>query len=535
MKHLIHRSACLFLFLPLFALSQQKSPFAGPITDVSYKKLGALRNCIGILNDDYILLENNYGGPMDFNNNIISNISCFSAKTGALKSRFNLNELIKDSKKGTSKILVTDVIIWKDKLVAFYTKKNPGGKIFQVDAVLFTTKGVLIKEVENVGFIRHGYENGSFFGQGGMIVNGRNILSVAKEFRFRMSPDSSRILVYTIPEKSEGNIHLLSYDENLTLKDDVSIALPLREKEANLIDFGIDPAGNIFLLVKTMKSKATLKENPEGGSFYMDLFIRDARDKTLRSISITLEQKLVVDANLLVNADGTYCLGTYSHPDSKSAGWIKGSFGIQVNLEDPLESPRYEMALPDKTIASLSPKPKKGDRIDGIPYNFSPYQILSDGQGGEFVVQSSEIMQVQVRGRTGALNTYSEVTRAFYVTHIGNDKKIRWTNAFYLASSNPELSTRLNRPLFFVKNGELAFLDLFQWSPDTKTAVLSIKTFKGETGEYEQSDPKTDFALPKQFWEYGTLEKSMINWKQNEFILTLFKGEIALIRIDPTK
>lgn len=524
-------SVFLCLFLPFLAISQQKTLFSGPVTDVSYKKLGSIRSCLGTLNDEYILLENNYGGPMDFNNNIVSNISTFSIKTGVLKSRFNLNELISNSKnKGVNKILVTDVVVWNGKLFAFYTIKNPSGKTFKVDAIIFNTKGQLIKHEENIGIIRHGAEQSSFLGQGGLIVNGRNTISVYKEFRFKISPDSSRLLVYTNPDKSEGNVRLLSYDDNLTVKEDVSLSIPLKEKEANLVDFGLDKSGNIYMLVRTMKSKATLKENPDGGSHYTDLYIRDAKEKTLRAIPITVDGELVINAKLLFTLNETYCQGTYSHTDKKSAGWIKGSYSIPVNLEDPLESPIYKKDLPTKTIEGLSPKPKKGERIDGIPYNFEPYQILPDGSGGQFVIQSSEVIEVQVRGRTGALNTYSELTRAFLVTHIGQDRSIRWTNAFYRAASNTEFSTRLERPLFFVKKGELAFLELYQENPKDNKTAISIKSFNDQTGEFENSDQKTDLVIPQALWEFKTLEKSMVQWNQNEYIFTVFDGQIALMR-----
>lgn len=533
MKHLIRWSACLFLLFPLYTISQHRIPFEGPFIDVAYKKIGAIKGCVGILNEEYILRENSYGRGMDFNNNILTYISIFSVKTGTLKHRFNLNDIIASSGKGANNILVNDVIIWKGKLVAFYTYKNPGGKTFLVDAVILDTKGIIIKKVEDIGVIRHRNEEGSFLGQGGLIVNGRNTLSVAREFKYKMNPDSTSILVYTTPDKAEGNIRFLVYNDDLILKEDITLSVPLREKEAGMIDFDMDIEGNIFLLIKTQKSKSVLKENPEGGSHYFDLFIRGAKDKSLLSMPISIDQKLVIDASLLVNKEGAFCYGTFSQREKKNQGWAKGTFFISVNQGDPLESTVVKMDLSNERIAAFNERLKKKERVDGIPYGFTPYQVLPDGFGGFFLIQSCETIDVQVRGRTGALNSYVEATRAYLITHIGNDKKIKWVNGFGKLSTNIELYSRLNRPLFYVKNGGLSFIRTFEWSTENKTTLLSIINFNKETGEYENTDVKDHFALSPQHWEFETLEKSMIKLNEKEFILTLFHGKIALVRIDP--
>lgn len=525
------RLSILFLLISFHANSQFRTPTLGPETDVAYKNLGSLKNCIGIIGDEYLLLENSFGKALDFNNNIITYISSFSVNTGILMHRINLNEILSTSGKEANSILVNDVFVWKDKLIAFYTYKNPGGKYFQVDATLLDTKGSIIRKTENIGVIKHSNQTGSFLGQGGLIFNGRNTLSVANEFRYKMSPDSSKLIVYTIPEKPEDNIRLLIYNEDFSLLDDVSLAIPLREKEANLVDFEIDINGNLLFLIRTSKSKTTLKTETDGGYHYMDLLIWSSADRKLKSIPVKVDQKVINTANLLVTRDEVICHGTYSMPEKKNWGSSKGVFLINVNVEDPLESTLTNLDFTDETIIAFNESFKKKERVDGIPYTFGFYEFLPDGLGGLFLILSYETLDVVVKGNTGALNKYIEATRAYLLTHIGKDRKISWVSAFGDMAANIEHFARLNRPLFYEKNGQLFFVETYDWSTKEKITVLRIIKFNEKTGEYEHVGNEEYFKLPISLREYETLEKSMIRCRENEFILTLFHGKIVLVRL----
>src|SRR4030095_6458475 len=82
-----------------FLFSQNKNFFFGSPVSMGYQKIGAAKGVAGIIGDAYFVIENDYGGRLDFNNNIRTIVSRFSISEGKFKNRFNLNELIGNSRK----------------------------------------------------------------------------------------------------------------------------------------------------------------------------------------------------------------------------------------------------------------------------------------------------------------------------------------------------------------------------------------------------------------------------------------------------
>lgn len=90
-------SALGFIYLETYC--QEKKFTLNPAVSTGYSKLGAVRGTAGVIEDYYYVLENDYGGQLDFNNSIHTLLSIFSISKGELIKRVNLNELVANTKK----------------------------------------------------------------------------------------------------------------------------------------------------------------------------------------------------------------------------------------------------------------------------------------------------------------------------------------------------------------------------------------------------------------------------------------------------
>ena len=126
-----------FFVFSFSILHAQKNPaFEGIVIPASYDKLGAIKGIAGIIDDNIYVIENDFGGKFDMNNNIKTSIAIVSLQKGNLVKRVFLNDMVAQSGKVVNKILFCDVVAWKNQLFGFYTYKHPGGKEFPANAII---------------------------------------------------------------------------------------------------------------------------------------------------------------------------------------------------------------------------------------------------------------------------------------------------------------------------------------------------------------------------------------------------------------
>ena len=248
---MLFASACI-LHLPGYC--QEKKFISIPFVDVGYPKLGAVKGAAGVIGDNYYILENDYGGRLDFKNNNQTILSISSISNGKLLKRVNLNEMVATKQKEVDKIIFCDVIAWKDKIIGFYTYKNASAKKFMASAIICNAMGESETSQIEVGDYKHDYLSGSFLWQGGLLINGRNILGAGNDFQFRLTANSPRAIVLCAPdENSASNLKFKIYSPGLKDEQVVAVNIPLKAKSADLVDFALQKDGKIFLAIKAYK------------------------------------------------------------------------------------------------------------------------------------------------------------------------------------------------------------------------------------------------------------------------------------------
>jgi hypothetical protein len=538
-KMKLHFVSLAFSFILLSAVVYgQNNLFIATPVEVAYEKKGAIRGCAGIIDDNYYVLENDYGARFDFNNNIQTIVSVFSISNGKLKKRFNLNEIVANSRKEINKILFCDIITWRGKLIGFYTYKNPAGKNFLASAVVLDPMGKVIKDGINIGDFEHNYKDGSFLWQGGLLVNGRNTLSVINDFQYRFSPDSSRMIILTSPPTDgSGNIRFLIYNSNLEINQEVKARIPVQEKIADMTDFAVDNGGTIYLITKTYKSKSDRRKlNDEEAEW--ELHSIAPADMKVKTSSLNIYGRIMNFSALAVKSDNqVYCVGTYwNADDSKTKGNTKGVYSVHVNNTDkPGTFTRHNYDIPDSITyylkCGLFEKCKDKDLKvqNGIDESFGLSGAFPDNNGGMFITMAAETEMVTVRGSTGALNSNMEMTKYMLVIYINNEKKIKWTAGIRQLSSNPPLMTRRGRSCFYVHKNILQ-------NAMIATKGLFICSYSEKNGAKVYSIPRPLPPKPKesQYFGFDVVDKTLLPIGNGEYVVTVsFEDLVSIIRFKP--
>ena len=509
------------------SFSQKISSVSSNPVPFAYSKLGSVRGCAGIINDSYYILENDYGRAFDFKNNISTYVTCFSISQGKMKFRLNLNEILAESKKEVDKIIFYDVITWKDRIVAFYTHKSVSAKNFQVIAAVFDSNGKLIKPAIEMGTIQHENASGSFLGQGGLLVNGRNTLSVVHDLKYKITSDSSRLAMYSTPEGKEGNVKVLIYDADFNLVQTVVAALPLETKTADLYDFDLDNNGLLYFLTKAKLSKSAKKNEEDDDNTFQLHQINIKANNSIKTIPIVVNNKIINAAQIfLKNGNELYCFGTYHDADNKKSNEkTTGAFSAFFNTNGANNFVTSQFDIPQSTRDDIGRHEKKTK--DGLNQQFNLQYAFPDNNGGMYVVLKCEIIIVTVRGNTGALNSYEEQTFSNIYFYVSKDKKIRWLTGSTDLAKNTEMATRIDRRMYYVRNDQLNYVFQRNWTYEKEPMGLYEVNFSKDNGS---DNLKFIGPIPSSLGEVHTVDNTLYRLPGDEFIFTTVGGQLAFLK-----
>lgn len=387
-------------------------------------------------------------------------------------------------------------------------------------AIICNAKGELEKDNINIGEFKHTYLSGSFLWQGGLLINGRNALSAGNDFQYKFTEDSSRAIVLCTPDEGGlSNIKFKIYRPDLSEEKVVAVNIPLKSTNADLIDFSLTNDGKIYLVIKTYKSGNERKKIKDDDDFYSDIYVIDTEvANKISELSININGKAINSVNLGFTKKGyPVCFGSYYNLDNKKAkGNMQGLYSIKI---DPIKfsiitSSTYN--LPDSVIEILSDKKtvKKGIGLDKV-FNLS--KVITKDDEGLYIALECNVIQTTVRGRTGALNKYEEVTESVLPYYIGSDGQIKWTHPMTLWTRNTEFATRVNRLDFFHFKQDLTYAVR---KGNNRGGILRIVHLKEKDGDW-QSEDLGEFQYYSSF-----VQNTLVPLGNDEYVLAVFiEGE----------
>ncbi len=521
----------LVVLLVPFLSNAQLNYMASNTTTHSYEHLGAVKGSAGVIGDNYYVIENDFGSRFDLKNNIRSSLARFSISTGKFLNRIYLNELVATDRKEVDKILFCEIFTWKDKIIAFYTYKKTFGKEFDVSTAIFSPEGQLLKGGSGTADFDHESLQSQFGLQQGLLISGRNTLSVIYDLKYRMTPDSSLIAILcSAPDDNSGNVRIKTYDPNLNIQKDLVLNIPLPNKKGDLLDFQMDSRGYLYLLTRTPKTKEEKKKNDEEDDNDFALHIVNTRNNnSIQTRPISIYGNAIRGASIVLKKDGhTYCVGSYTTADNKKLrSKTTGLFSIWIDPEDPKAGVTSFRDVDDFLCDFVGYNKKSWGPSLNEKLNY--YDAFQDGDNGLFVILVSEVIEVIARGTTGAMNSYNEVTKFFVVVHIGAEKKIKWLSGKMEYSRNQQFSTRLNRAMFLLNNHQLCFT-YFAIRDSAGLRNFYYTPYKKENGYYGIESARIIGKMPLSIDKFGTVERTLYQLNENEYILTIAGPELAFYK-----
>lgn len=145
-------------------------------------------------------------------------------------------------------------------------------------------------------------------------------------FAFRLSPDSSRLLIFNelpFEKKNPARFGFRVFDQNFSLLWEKNIILPYPNNQFTVEEYRVDAAGNVYLLAVLYKDEAKWRRRGNPSYQYILLSYLD-KGETVDEFRIDLEDRFITDLTFRIAKDGTLVFsGFYSERGTYS---IKGTY-----------------------------------------------------------------------------------------------------------------------------------------------------------------------------------------------------------------
>lgn len=155
------------------------------------------------------------------------------------------------------------------------------------------------------------------------------------KFDVRLSPDSSRMLLYFNPpyeRKASENLSFKVYAPDLELMWEKDLSLPYAQDVVQVHNFIIDNGGHLYMMSGRSPEKVLLQNNPplaQGGRYV--LFHYNPTENKVKEYDVSLKDKQVIATAFALRADGSLVISGYYGNNYQFA--IAGVFQFELNPE----------------------------------------------------------------------------------------------------------------------------------------------------------------------------------------------------------
>ena len=184
--------------------------------------------------------------------------------------------------------------------------------------------------------------------------------------------------------------------------------------------------------------------------------------------------------------------------------------------------------LPDSVTNIWVPEKdiKKGN---GVELRFDLLKTIPHTEG-VYCIYAANVYSVVVRGSTGAMNSYNEMTRGMIICNIEQNGLIKWLNGMWYVSGNKSGYTRTDRPLFGKINNDLFCFYTTFFDKKSKYNGLFYTNFQEKGGA--KTEKNKIATLPANLETSQTVENTILPVSQNEYIMTMVNGaEVNTLKI----
>lgn len=513
----------LLLFISTGGFSQTLK--FGTTEEMLRNQTSSIQNYVGVLNNTYLVVENDYGKMMDMKNNILSNIHRYNTESLVNKGNVNVNKTA-DEQVGPDKIIFLDFITWGNKLIGFYTIKGSSSKkTYTAFANFFDADLKPIGKRIEMGEFYHRYDKGAYFKQGGLLINGRNKLAVANEFKYSISPDSSRLVMLSTPkEGSTFNLEFKIFDKDLNNINNATVVIPVKEKVAGIDQFLSGNNGMIYVTTTTYKNKQKRKEVEDDDDFYTEVHQIDTKNNNkVQTASIELPGRSIVNMSSCLDQKGNLTsIGMYHDlGNDKLNRRVQGLFTIKLNPESfTLSNPDFKEFSNEFLFKFLYAEDTL--KAKGLGISFGLTQFVHREDGGIYAIGQDRYTSVVTRGSTGAMNSYYDHFGISIYCYIDPFGKLSWVDGINSSRSYLQMSTITAGALYFYQNKK------FYVGVDSNNKKTKKELRWGIEFSIYNDDGKQDTAkfieYNDELQNFSLVPTTFFKTQANTYIVTMYKN-----------
>ncbi|HRY99537.1 MAG TPA: hypothetical protein P5550_10830 [Bacteroidales bacterium] len=426
-------SFCLSLLLMLVgnAFTQSSKPVIqkGPLMEEGYKNRIFVHKPLGSINGRYYFIATSE--PNQYMHDIVG----FNG--GDLLGRLdpNMKTTLKPIRVDTDleDLTMAFSLMLRDRIYLFVAEENPGQREYSLYAQEFDPASLSPDG---------GLERVAEIGHPAMVRVKRT------SFQYRLSPDSSKMLVFARLSDKDGELAGFAYtvlDPSFkVLATGESAAGDLPSGAFRIEDYGVNNAGEVFILgsaytrEKEMKKPAYVQSlNYDGArvitepvyDYYLISYAEGS--KRTRQNRLSMENAFIRDLVMAFRGDTALLAGTYSAPDKSSVigscllMFDSRTASLLKEVQYPFPEDLILFEWDDKEKKSYYSSKKDGDEFEDYTYDMHP--LLMDRNGGFWLI-AQQVKYGTKSVRTGNMvEILPEYTKDdAYVVRFNPEGEVRW-------------------------------------------------------------------------------------------------------------
>lgn len=498
----------------------QTVKFGAPET-LEQKRTSALAKTLGVMNGNYLVVENDYGPVVDMKKNVRTTVRKKSVSNLAGKTSVYLNSIVGKGA-GDDKVIFNSIFNWQNRIIGFYSIIGKSNREeFPIYARFFDGD---LKPIGNEDvFLGSFYPcciNESF--KLTLTVDGKNPVLFNEPFTFSISPDSLKLLLFSqSPEKNNNSVKFTIFDKDLKQLSEFKASIPLPGRDGEVLALRVSNNGTAYLLMKNLKTKAQKREDKDEDDYTIDLYSINPATGKVNTKSIYILGKSIRKPNLTIDGSGNPIVICTFSDDIKDLVTVDGIYTLKL---DPvsltqISSDQHRFSDEMKLFDATEKEIKKGFGMLAVFMD----KFIHRPDGGMYAIGRYKGRNSVRYGTVGDNNSVIyDVYRTTIFCFIDPSGKIRWSNALKTFSANYPESTPVNGAVLFLHDNK-AFVGYAFDSGEKKKD--KIRGFQFDS--YDDNGIKTVgkfLPFPDELQEFQIIAPTFAKVNEGEYMIYLHVG-----------
>lgn len=398
-----------------------------------------IRSSTGATADNYYVVYRDFGGRWALKHHVNTYLKIYSLKGDSVLNTVYLNPLLSPEPK---KVLVNQVVLWKNHLVVLFTTHNGVGNGALVGCQLLELNGKKKGRAVILGFLAKRYNTVPESSRPSPVFNRREARIQANGLKWAFNSDSSRMAVYVASKDLTQAAQFVVVDSTLRVRGKINCDFACGLEKINLVAFRRYRQGTMYALISGHLPR-------DRKNVVYDLVQIDSSGKKVHHIPLALRGADILDALFTLEASGRVVI-TGSYHDYRGAGGphtTQGVFTMTVAKGDRKITQQSSYEFASDLVNQLGGK-RAASKEKGLPSVIWICKMQPLPGNRIAVIGQSRTRAAQRVGTSTAMNQYFDANGTLLFYEITPSGEIGWAGGVKRHLLNLELAAR-TAPVFF--------------------------------------------------------------------------------------